>query len=727
MYLVRSLLILILTFYSLSTFSQDVIPFSEGGKWGLKESSGDVIVTPSYDYIGWTASGQEFAGELIGFQKNGFWGLLNSKGKQVVDPLYRSIDYKGGSFYIASSLGKLSKQTLYGLLDKKGKVISSFRYQNITYGYDGQYIVREQIEGRTQSGIIVPDESVILEISYQKIEVINQDQYLIKSFNGLNGVFNKSGKIIIPISYDQIQLTENDEFLLNQNELIGLSDRNGSTLHEVTAKFISNNRLESYPVWSVRDKNNETEESILADSIKPVSKNRYLIYRNNRQIIYNTTTDLSGNFEGLVILEILDDAVIAKSEEGIKVLKLTGKELLKGNYDSVYYDSKYFYTKSYSQGKKWELYSRIGSKLSKVRFDVLLPESGNRIRYKRDGFWGILNFDGTSLVQPKYDTILPFYQKRAIVKQLGLWGLIDTQNQWIILPYEESLESIRTNLFVSKKGYHIKFFDFDGRPVRSITTSYQILDDYVLISGELGKTGLMNHNGRMITSIAYDSMVKIDGADFFEVKIDSAKGIIDSGERTIIPLSDRLGVVKGVSEEKLGVQLDGKYGFVSLTGQLEIANRYDDIALFSDGLAAYKLNGKWGFLNEREELVIQPIYVEVLPFFNGVAAVRDQDRWGLINKNGKVLEDFRYSKIERTKDGKYLVTGAKGIGLIDQDGESILQPSYQLVEDLGNKRAIIKKNNNWGVINYDGTYIIPTLHKKVIYDHSQQKFLVREN
>lgn len=728
MLIVRSVLILIFLQFSFITFSQELAPFTENGKWGLMAASGDVILKPVFQQVGWSNGENQFVNGVIGYQKNGFWGILSDKGKAITSPLYKSMEHKGGDFIIASTLGRISKIPLYGILDKKGKVVSSFRYHRIEYGYDGQYIVTELQENRLKTGIIIPDGDVLTALQYREIQPIGQNQYLLESFNDYFGVVHKDGTTILNNSYDELSITSNNDFLLVKDGLMGLSDRMGNFIHSLEYKSILSNRLTKFPLWTIRNQQNNPEERILADSIQSIDNNKLLVYRNDKRVIYNNNLALSGSFEGVTIVEMLENAAIVKSNEGIEVLKLDGTRLLKKAYDSIYVDNDYFYVNSKEKTSVgWKLFSRTGTRISKGLYDEILPQSGNRIRFKNDGFWGIMDFDGSVMVQPVYDTILPFDRKRAIVKRLGLWGVIDHHNQWVILPYEENLKKLNGELFVSRKGYHIKFFDTDGNALRSITTDFYLLGDYVIIEGESGKLGVMDYNGSLLTSIAFDEISAVKGSDYFLVRIDSARGLIDQTNKTIIPFNERLeDVIVGYQENLIAVKLDGKFGFVDRQGQLIIANRYDDIQLFSEGLAPYKLNGKWGFLNSSEELVIQPIFDEVLPFRNGISAVREDNRWALIDKNGKKVESFKYTGIERLKSGKYLMTSESGIGLNDADGQQIMLPMYEQLQDIGNGKAIIRKNGKWGVINYDGTYVIPTLYQQVIYDQLQDKYLVRE-
>ena len=729
MHLVRSFLIFVLFNFPIVTLvAQTIIPAEMDGQWGLKDSDGDWTLPPTYEKIGWSDGDQKFADGMIGYRKNGFWGLLNDKGKRITNPIYRSLTFPGGRLFVASSLGTFSRKILYGLIDSKGRTVASFRYMNIERGYAGQYIVSESLDGRIAQGVIIPGEPVVIPLSYQKVTQLNQGQYLLQSFSKLLGVADMEGEKILPVKYDQLALTEQNTFILGQLGLLGLANRDGTIIQPVNAKRLTANGLEAFPTWSVRDESNKTLDKIIADSLRLLNGGRLLLYRNEKRTIYQPNSEVSASLENLVIVDALEDAMIARGERGYEVLRPDGSQLLNGTYDSVYYDQKYFYVRyTTNQGEQWHLYTQSGTKLTKSPVNRLLPMSADRFRFKQDGFWGLLDFDGTVMVQQKYDTILPFVRKKAIVGQGGQWGVIDNQNQWVILPYENSLKLLENGLFVARKGYHIKFFNQHGEHIRSITTHFEPLGQYIKIYGETNKMGLMAPSGRMITSIAYDELEVIPNSDLFFARIDSTAGIIDEYEHPVLPFTTELDSVIGTSEGLIGVRLQGKYGFVNLRGQLIIANRYDDIQLFASGLAAYKLNGKWGFMDTKENLVIQPFYDEVLPFYGNVTAVRDGQFWGLIDQEGSVVDRLRYQQIKRTLQGSYEITGDEGAGLLAADGSQIFRPAYDVLKDIGDNRAIVRKNDKWGVVNYDGTYFIPTLYRAILYSRSQSRFLVQEN
>jgi len=721
----------ILVFFLLVQFSlssaQEYEVFEVDGQKGIKKGNAEeVLLPPSYEFIGWSDGSKSIKNGIIGYSKNGFWGLISAKGKLITNPIYRSLDPIAKDFILASTLGKFSNKILFGAINGKGKVITSFRYSSFKKIYDGYLILSEQANLKIKYGVLSPNKGMVLPIKYQRVETIGAKQLLVKSFTGFYGVINLLGEIIVPVRYDVVESIGFNKYLVFKDGLKGVINDQGKVIEQVLYKNISKGGVtDQYPSWSIRDGANELlTEDILADSMEILEEGKLLLYRNSRQIVFNYKTKFASQLEGYKGESVLEDAFIVKDEQGYKVIDVNGKEVLPNYYDSVYYDGNYYYAKQEDEKERWSLFSKIGTKLTDQVMKHVLPVSGKRIMFEREEHWGLLNFDGTLIAHPKYDTILPFRKRRALVKQLDFWGLVDDQNQWIILPYEESLQYINDDLYVSTRGYHIKFFDRHGKHFKSITTSYSLLGEYILIKGEFGKYGLLDYSGNSITSIAYDTITEISDSNLFSISIDGLNGVIDAQERVIVPVDSSLQKIVGIAEGKIGVKIDDKYGFLNTSGQLIISNRYDNIRLFSEGYAAYQLNDHWGFVDDRENLIIQPLYDDVFPFYKSVAAVKKNGLWGFINNDGDVLLDYQFSSIRKTMSNKYIVTKNDKQGLIDENGKFLLLSKYQYLEDIGDEKVIVKTNDLWGVLKYDGTYLIPTLYKAIDHNQNGKRFLL---
>ncbi|EAL0834466.1 WG repeat-containing protein [Campylobacter coli] len=133
--------------------------------------------------------------------------------------------------------------------------------------------------------------------------------------------------------------------------------------------------------------------------------------------------------------------------------------------------------------------------------------------------------------------------------------------------------------------------------------------------------------------------------DLIRVKIDGQWSFLDkNGEIIAKPKFDNLGVF---SEGLAGVGLNGKYGFIDKNGEFVIESKFDSGGHFSEGLAKVELNRKYGFIDKNGEFVIKPKFDGVGNFSEGLAKVKLNGKYGFIDKSGKIViepkfDDIRY-------------------------------------------------------------------------------------
>ncbi|WP_153000603.1 WG repeat-containing protein [Campylobacter coli] len=133
--------------------------------------------------------------------------------------------------------------------------------------------------------------------------------------------------------------------------------------------------------------------------------------------------------------------------------------------------------------------------------------------------------------------------------------------------------------------------------------------------------------------------------DLIRVKIDGQWSFLDkNGEIIAKPKFDNLGVF---SEGLAGVGLNGKYGFIDKSGKIVIEPKFDNLGVFSEGLAGVGLNGKYGFIDKSGKIVIEPKFDNLGVFSEGLAGVGLNGKYGFIDKSGKIViepkfDDIRY-------------------------------------------------------------------------------------
>lgn len=206
------------------------------------------------------------------------------------------------------------------------------------------------------------------------------------------------------------------------------------------------------------------------------------------------------------------------------------------------------------------------------------------------------------------------------------------------------------------------------------------------------------------------------------------------------------------------VKLNGKYGYINLSGELVVPCVYDVIYSFSEDLAAVKNGGKWGFINRNCELVVQYLYDGVRSFSKGVAQVKANDKYGLINTSGEILvpcvceyiahysEDVAWLIIDGKPSYVNLTTGAVSMsdpvhipdisvwatenftddffasvviddndkyGYEDAFGELVIPCIYDDAYSFSGGFAAVKVGGKWGFINTCGEVIVPCIYDEV--------------
>lgn len=147
------------------------------------------------------------------------------------------------------------------------------------------------------------------------------------------------------------------------------------------------------------------------------------------------------------------------------------------------------------------------------------------------------------------------------------------------------------------------------------------------------------------------------------------------------------------------------------------------MALFMEGMAAFKLHNRTGLINKKFEVVVKPRYYHfgLSIFREGLARVATPDesdlrKYGFVNKNGDevislqrgFMNDFHeglaVGYINDTPDGKQ--------GAINQNGEVVIEPIYDSLQDCRDGKLVFNTNQKCGVLNKEGEILIPAIFEE---------------
>jgi len=152
-----------------------------------------------------------------------------------------------------------------------------------------------------------------------------------------------------------------------------------------------------------------------------------------------------------------------------------------------------------------------------------------------------------------------------------------------------------------------------------------------------------------------------------------------------------------------------KWGFCDRDKRIVIECVYDEVKVFSDGLAAVNHDKAWGFVNVQGKLVIEMNFSHVYSFSEGLALVTklDEFSYGFIDTRGLEKVPFIYSRGESFRQGLAKVVRLRRYksvhgeyqdyrcGYVDKKGNEVVDCQYENIHPFINEVAIIENNDRY--------------------------------
>jgi tetratricopeptide (TPR) repeat protein len=172
-------------------------------------------------------------------------------------------------------------------------------------------------------------------------------------------------------------------------------------------------------------------------------------------------------------------------------------------------------------------------------------------------------------------------------------------------------------------------------------------------------------------------------------------------------IAERYDCVGSFHDGLAHVEIYGKYGFIDKTGKEIIPLIYDDAYSFSEGLAVVKLNSKWGFIDTTGKEVVPLKYDWAGSFSEGLASVNLNGKWGYIDKTGKEVIPLKYDWVGSFSEGLVWVKLNGKYGYIDKSGKEVIPLKYDVAGIFSEGLARVKLNGKYGYIDKSGKAVIP--------------------
>lgn len=658
--------------------------FEENGKVGLRSPSGDVLIPPMYEALGWSDGTFSVIDQVTGYQLNNQWGLITITNQRITGPEFFRLVRTESQLLLASRQHTVTQRISTGCIDTRGKIVIPFSYAGIkihglraiTYSVDA--------DNRLTYGLVDLEHRTIIPAAYQSIYPLGGLRYAVQNLENKTALFTDNGKPITGFSIDSLSPVQNDLMIIYQNGKQGLMNRNGEILRDPLYREIEFKTSHWYGrmanEWHYLSSGNEPIKKIECDSIAVLAPDRLAITSASGVQLANFRLDPVGSDRFTSIQPFYNGYAVFSQHGKQGVLKKDGTIVLPAVFNRIRMHNGYLLIqKQISFSQKWFLCDTLGRELTPKGYDFIGPFTGRFFPVVYNGFHGALNANGHEQLACVYDSLLEVKDGLVAVKFKGLYGIISENEAWLVTPQPFPVKLINRERYLVYAGSLVTLKSIDGNTIYFTTNPLEWKDNFLTEHLRDGGKWAISLNGQ----ISMREQPPVEQAE------------------TVWPASEGLRMIKR----------NGRYGFIDDQGRLRIANRYEEVRPFREGMAAIKIRNKWGFINQEDKIIVQPVYDEVSDIYKGQATVKQNGKYGLINREGLVLLPVRYDELVTLPSNRIRLRTNEGYGLATEHGDLALHPKYEYLEDLNNGYVLVRQHGKYGLVTVQGITTIP-----IIYD-----------
>ena len=202
-----------------SWYENNILRFSNNGKYGLIDFNGKMIENSEYDSIEVVPGIKN----VLYIEKDGKKGIVNeATGETIIEPIYTEIslctDNQENGYIVKDENNK------YGLITADKKQLLECKYDEIKHvASDTYYCVKE----KNKLEVVNTLGQVILDKNFDDIAELNADNFVIIK-DGKYGVISVSGEKIIEPKYEDIKFAFQNNFIIKENGKYGIIDSSGT-------------------------------------------------------------------------------------------------------------------------------------------------------------------------------------------------------------------------------------------------------------------------------------------------------------------------------------------------------------------------------------------------------------------------------------------------------------------------------------------------------------------
>ncbi|WP_338763047.1 WG repeat-containing protein [Bernardetia sp. ABR2-2B] len=669
------------TIDSMTYFSENRLPIKAGGKYGLMDEKGQVILPPTYSFI------FPFENGTAKVKIGEHFKLIDKEGKTLLIPEYDYI----GSF--ENGMALIVKDKKVGVTNNKGQLIIEPQYERLSIESG---IIRARKDGKW--GIVNTQNKPLLPFEYQYISTFSENTAIIRKNNlwGFLSIQNNAPKIILEpsIKADFINEIRNGMAKVSSGRYIeedGYGTKN--------AYYKQNGIIKTNGDWILEQKYSFIEDNIFETNTAQ-SQDLVLIEQNNK-VGYADKT-------GKIIVEPLYDNIennfseVYYSKTGISEVKKNnligyinheGKQILPLEFSKVnnfygIYDVKDAVTVAQKGNRKYGTIDRHNNTIIPFEYDFIGMDNRNDTLsfVKQNNKWGVINPFGKTVVPIRYSSVK--YLQKPNTKKALIEVFLDSSVVSYLDKKGNFLEdNPNKNLIIVKQGGKFGIKTDTNAETFLVNPSYDFIEEF----GKVGKTSWAKvgiKNPKNPKQLLY--------------------GIIDNKGNTILETDYlEIGIL---SEGKIAVQQNHKsrdkqlFGYLDENGKKVIDFQYYKAFPFSDNMAKVDLSRagtKWSYIDEKGEVVIKSAYTSGSDFGEGMAV----GEVFLIDKTGKRISRLPYRSVKAVgnykngfENGVIGLQTERGFIHLKKDGTPLYNSYFDSLTTFRNGIAFVKTGEKYQLL-----------------------------
>ena len=405
------------------------------------------------------------------------------------------------------------------------------------------------------------------------------------------------------------------------------------------------------------------------------------------------------------------DTVIDPSYEEMIIIPDNKTDIFLCTYN-VNFDTGEYSTKALNKENKeiFTEYTKIEA-ISNHDGNNNLWYENNVLKVQKDGKWGTINFEGESILNTEYENIeaLLGIENALLIQKDGKYGVADREGRIILdTNYAEITNLGKTN----RDGYIVK-------------------DD-------TGLYGIVDFSKKVVLQNQYQKIEKVYGNDLYVVTQDGSQKVVNAnGEDVLTQGFEQISAILKTKDQGVIYISNGKYGVMSLTGEVLIGAEYDNLVEAKANIFIATKGEVQGIVDIENAEKVAFNYQSITYNETGDVYIAEDESYNsnILNGNfdveqtGILIEintdsgyfelrqddeykyyNFRFEEKDKkeilSNNTLYLDKKDNLYGYLDKEGNVVVEYMYDdATEQNEYGFAAVKKDGKWGAINNKGEVV----------------------